>query len=302
MILYVSGAVLSFVLILGLIPGGWAEVVSVAAGQSKFQIFDFGFEPSMAFFSRTYTFWAGLLGGCFLVTATHGTDQLMVQRLLSARSQRDSRLALFSSWIVILLQFSLFLVIGVMLYVFYQQTGLPAPEPRDRLYPAFVWDYLPPVAAGLVVAAILAAAMSNLSAALNSLASSTVMDLYLPLFGRSNLSEAGSLKLSRMATFAWGIVLVSFALMARTWGPVLEAGLTIASVPLGALLGVFCLGVLTERVKESAAIGAMISGFLVIGYVTFYTTIAWTWYVVIGATTTFAAGCLLSFVPAAANR
>jgi SSS family solute:Na+ symporter len=90
--------------------------------------------------------------------------------------------------------------------------------------------------------------------------------------------------------------------MARKWGPVLEAGLTIASVPLGALLGVFCLGVLTERVKESAAIGAMISGFLVIGYVTFYTTIAWTWYVVIGATTTFAAGCLLSFVPAAANR
>jgi SSS family transporter len=305
MALYVSGAVLSFVLILGHISGGWSEVVVVAARESKFQIFDFGFEPGMAFFSRTYTFWAGLLGGCFLVTATHGTDQLMVQRLLSARNQRDSRLALFSSWIVILLQFSLFLMIGLMLYVFYQQAGLPAPEPRDRLYPAFVWDYLPPVAAGLVVAAILAAAMSNLSAALNSLASSTVMDLYLPLFGRGKLSDARALKLSRLATFAWGIVLVSFALLARQWGPVLEAGLAIASVPLGALLGVFCLGVLTERVKENAAIGAMISGFLVIGYVTFYTTIAWTWYVVIGATTTFASGCLLSLVhtaPAEANR
>jgi SSS family solute:Na+ symporter len=123
------------------------------------------------------------------------------------------------------------------------------------------------------------------------------MDLYLPLFGRGKVSDTRALKLSRLATFFWGVVLVSFALMARTWGPVLEDGLAIASVPLGALLGVFSLGVLTKRVKENAAIGAMISGFLVIGYVTFYTTIAWTWYVVIGATTTFAAGCLLSLLP-----
>jgi len=299
---YAFGAILSFVLILDQIPGGWSQVAAVAAGDGKFQIFDFSFEPSAAFFSRTYTFWAGLLGGCFLVTATHGTDQLMVQRLLSARTERDSRLALFSSWIVVFLQFTLFLLIGVTLYVFYRQSGLPPPEPLDRLYPSFVWNHLPPIAAGLVVAAILAAAMSTMSSTLNSLASSTVMDLYVPLFGRADLAEADYLKLSRRVTLFWGIVLIAIAVLARHWGPVLEAGLAIASVPLGALLGVFALGVLTERVKENAAIGAMIGGFAMISYVTFGTQIAWTWYVVIGATTTFAVGWLLSWMPAVSSR
>jgi SSS family transporter len=299
---YAFGAILSFVLILDQIPGGWSQVAAVAAGDGKFQIFDFGFEPSAAFFSRTYTFWAGLLGGCFLVTATHGTDQLMVQRLLSARNERDSRLALFSSWIVVFLQFTLFLLIGVTLYVFYKQSGLPPPEPLDRLYPSFVWNHLPPIAAGLVVAAILAAAMSTMSSTLNSLASSTVMDLYVPLFGRADLAEADYLKLSRRVTLFWGIVLIAIAVLARHWGPVLEAGLAIASVPLGALLGVFALGVLTERVKENAAIGAMIGGFAMISYVTFGTQIAWTWYVVIGATTTFAVGWVLSWMPALSSR
>jgi SSS family transporter len=299
---YAFGAILSFVLILDQIPGGWSEVAAVAAGEGKFQIFDFSFEPSAAFFSRTYTFWAGLLGGCFLVTATHGTDQLMVQRLLSARNERDSRLALFSSWIVVFLQFTLFLLIGVTLYVFYKQSGLPPPEPLDRLYPSFVWNHLPPIAAGLVVAAILAAAMSTMSSTLNSLASSTVMDLYLPLFGRADLAEADYLKLSRWVTLFWGVVLIAIALLARHWGPVLEAGLAIASVPLGALLGVFALGVLTERVKQNAAIGAMTGGFAMISYVTFGTQIAWTWYVVIGATTTFAVGWLLSWIPAVNSR
>ena len=299
---YAFGAILSFVLILDQIPGGWSEVAAVAAGEGKFQIFDFSFEPSAAFFSRTYTFWAGLLGGCFLVTATHGTDQLMVQRLLSARNERDSRLALFSSWVVVFLQFTLFLLIGVTLYVFYQQSGLPPPEPLDRLYPSYVWNHLPPIAAGLVVAAILAAAMSTMSSTLNSLASATVMDLYLPLFGRADLAEADYLKLSRWVTLFWGVVLIAIALLARHWGPVLEAGLAIASVPLGALLGVFALGVLTERVKQNAAIGAMAGGFAMISYVTFGTQIAWTWYVVIGATTTFAVGWLLSWIPAVNSR
>ena len=301
LVVYSFGAILSFILILEQIPGGWSAVAAVAATDAKFQIFDFSFTPSAAFFSRPYTFWAGLLGGCFLVTATHGTDQLMVQRLLSARSERNSHLALFSSWIVVFLQFTLFLLIGVTLYVFYKQSGLPPPEHLDRLYPSFVWNYLPPLAAGLVIAAILAAAMSTLSSTLNALASSTVMDLYMPLFGRDDLTEVEQLRLSRWVTFFWGIVLISIAVLARHWGPVLEAGLTIASVPLGALLGVFALGVLTKRVTQNAAIGAMVGGLGMISYVTFGTEIAWTWYVVIGATTTFAVGWLLSWIPVPNN-
>ncbi len=313
MVLYVSGAVLSFVLILDEIPGGWDTVSRTASEAGKFQVFDFGFEPTREFFSRTYTFWAGLLGGAFLTTATHGTDQLFVQRLLSAKTERDSRLALLSSWIVIAFQFTLFLVIGVTLYVLHQSAGTAPPEPLDRLYPEFVWTHLPTPAAGIVVAAILAAAMSNLSAALNSLASATVMDFYIPLFGRSGfdksrlgqpripedrITEEQYLRLSRRVTLFWGAVLIGIAVLAREWGSVLEAGLAIASVPLGALLGVFGLGVLTRRVRENDAIAAWVIGLAVILYVTFGTTVAWTWYVVIGATTTFASGYAASLLGA----
>ncbi|HYM08661.1 MAG TPA: sodium:solute symporter, partial [Terriglobales bacterium] len=176
MSLYVLGAVVSFFVILGHIPDGWAHVAAVAGQAGKFQLFDFQFAPTMQFFSRNYTFWAGILGGCFLTTASHGTDQLMVQRLLSARSEQQSRLALLSSWLVIFFQFGLFLYIGILLFVYYGDNHLAAPAQTDRIYPDFVWHYLPPGVAGLTIAAILAAAMANLSAALNSLASTTVVD------------------------------------------------------------------------------------------------------------------------------
>src|SRR5712671_1839103 len=140
MTLYVAGAALSFVVILGKITGGWEHVLAVAMPLGKFQIFDFQFAFTPAFFSKTYSFWAGIAGGCFLATATHGTDQLIVQRLLSAKTQGDSRRALFGSWLVIVVQFTLFLVIGVMLFVFYSDAHLPPPHPADRLYPQFIWQ------------------------------------------------------------------------------------------------------------------------------------------------------------------
>lgn len=297
MFLYVFGAVVSFFVILNHIPGGWEHVVAVAAPAAKFQIFDFGFEFSREFFSRDYSFWAGIIGGCFLTTASHGTEQLMVQRLLAARTQAESRLALFASWVVIFVQFALFLVIGVILYVHYKDTGLPPPQPPDSLYPAFIWNYLPPGLAGLVMAAVLAAAMSNLSAALNSLASTTVMDFYKPLAGTaSERSEQFYLRLARGATIVWGLVLFGIGSLARHWGPVLTAGLTIASIAYGGLLGVFLLGLLTRRVGEKAAIAGMAAGFAATVYVKFGTTIAFTWYVFIGTSITFLTGCLASFV------
>src|SRR3954471_23586735 len=142
MSLYVAGAILSFAVILGKIPGGWEHVAAVAGAAHKFTIFDFRFAPDMAFFSRTYTFWAGILGGCFLSPASHGTDQLMVQRLISARDERQSRLALLSSWVVILVQFTLFLLIGVLLFVYYGDNHLAPPTQNDRIYPEFIWKSL----------------------------------------------------------------------------------------------------------------------------------------------------------------
>ncbi|MCW5979471.1 MAG: sodium:solute symporter [Bryobacteraceae bacterium] len=305
MFLYISGAILSFFVILGHIPGGWDAVVAEAGRAGKFEIFDFRFSLSVEYFSRTYTFWAGLIGGCFLTTASHGTEQLLVQRLLAARNQRESRLALLSSWVVIFALFTLFLLIGVILYVYYLQSGAEPPRPLDRIYPDFVWNNLPPGVAGLVIAAILAAAMSNLSAALNSLASTTIMDFYRPAAALREAAGAGeadarrhrsALRMGRIATVFWGAALFGIGLLARNWGSVLEAGLSVASVLYGALLGVFLLGVLTRRVGEKAAMAAMMAGFLTMIYVKTSTSIAWTWYVVIGTCATFGAGILMSLL------
>ena len=303
MLLYVGGAILSFFVILQHIPAGWSHVAALAGQAGKFQVFDFRFEPTAGFFERPYSFWAGVLGGCFLTTASHGTEQLMVQRLLAARSQGQSRAALLTSWVVIFLLFSLFLLIGVILFVFYSglysDFRLPLPPAKDSLYPSFIWDYLPTGVAGLVVAAILAAAMSNLSAALNSLASTTIIDFYRPLVsgrrGRQD-SEARSMGLARAATVLWGVVLFLVGLLARRWGSVLEAGLSIASVAYGGLLGVFLLGVLTRRVGEKAAMAGMMAGFATMVYVWVFTPIAFTWYVAIGTGVTFLVGYLASLV------
>lgn len=292
MSLYVLGALVSFFVILGHIPGGWDHVAAVAGQAGKFQLFDFQFAPTMQFFSRNYTFWAGILGGCFLTTASHGTDQLMVQRLLSARSEQQSRLALLSSWLVIFFQFGLFLYIGILLFVYYGDNHLAAPSQIDRIYPDFVWRNLPPGVAGLTIAAILAAAMANLSAALNSLASTTVVDF---LGARSRAAgDAASLKIARAATVAWGLVLLGIGILSRRVSSVLEAGLTIASYPLGALLGVFLLGVLTRKPGEFAAMVGVAAGLAAMVLVRLGTPIAFTWYVLIGSLVTFGAGWLAS--------
>ena len=331
MCLYVTGAVVSFFVILSHVPGGWPHVAAIAGSAGKFRLFDFGFAPTMAFFSRPYTFWAGLAGGCFLTMASHGTDQLMVQRLLSARNERQSRAALISSWGVIFVQFTLFLLIGILLFVYYRDSGLAPPRQTDRIYPEFLWRNLAPGLAGLTIAAVLAAAMANLSAALNSLAATTVVDFFhgrakgggrpdgrgpeeadaqgraLWLAGvfrrrqdrrRHQDSERSALWLARVATIVWAAVLLAIGIMARRWGSVLEAGLTIASIPSGALLGVFLMGVLLRRPRGRAAVAGVVAGLAVILYVRFRTPIAFTWYVLIGTTATFCAGFVASLFEA----
>lgn len=286
MVLYVGGAVASFFLMLHLIPGGWSHVLDVGQANGKFQVFDFQLPFSPGFFLKSYSFWAGLLGGCFLTTASHGTEQLLVQRLLSARSQSESRIALFTSWIVILFQFTLFLTIGVLLFVYYGDTGRSTPRVMEQIYPEFIWNNFPPGLAGLAVAAILAAAMSNLSAALNALASTTIMDFLRPQ--RPNKPELFYLRLARWATVGWCVILYGVAILARHWGRILESGLSIASVLYGALLGVFLLGVLTRRPGEWAAIVGMSAGFLTT--LMMRSHVAYTWYVLIGSSVTFVVG------------
>jgi SSS family solute:Na+ symporter len=288
--IYVAGTLVGFLTILHLVPGGWSTIHSVAGQAGKFHVFDFSWN-----FWKTYTFWSGLIGGAFLTTASHGTDQLIVQRLLSARSERQSKLALLSSGVAVLFQFSLFLLVGAMLFVFYKM--FPPAEAftrTDRIFPTFIVNRMPHGISGLLISAILAAAMSNLSAALNSLSSTSIMDLYARF--RPQSSEARRLVLSRIATIFWGIVLFFLAILARQGGKVVEAGLSIASVAYGALLGVFLLGVLTRKAVELGAMVGMVAGFALNIYLWRLTKVPFTWYVALGSTATFLVGYAASLL------
>ncbi|HXZ81149.1 MAG TPA: sodium:solute symporter [Terriglobales bacterium] len=284
MVIYVGGTLVGFFTILHLVPGGWDSIRTAAAAADKFRIFDFSFS-----LSKTYTFWAGLIGGTFLTTASHGTDQLMVQRLLAAKNERQSKAALLSSGLAILFQFTLFLSVGVMLWVFYRLFPPAAGFSRsDRMFPTFVVTQMPHGISGLLIAAILAAAMSNLSAALNSLSSSSIVDFYV--HRHPETSEVARVRISRIATIVWGLVLFTLAILSRRGGRVVEVGLSIASVAYGALLGVFLLGLLTRKANERGAAVGMVCGFCLNLYIWLFTKIPWTWYVVIGSSVTFAIG------------
>jgi Na+/proline symporter len=180
----------------------------------------------------------------------------------------------------------LFLLIGAMLFVFHH--GAEAAGSADRIFPSFIVQQLPHGVSGILIAAILAAAMSNLSAALNSLSSTSMVDFYLRR--RPEVEEKERLRISRWATVGWAVVLFGLAVLLRTAGHVVEEGLAIASVAYGALLGVFLLGVLTKRATESGAMVGMASGFAVELYVALGTKVPWTWYVMIGSVVTFAVG------------
>jgi solute:Na+ symporter, SSS family len=244
--------------------------------------------------SRPYTLWAGIVGGAFFTTASHGTDQLIVQRLLSARSQKQSMLALLSSGVAIFFQFGLFLIVGVMLYTYYQVPSAVFGKP-DRIYPTFIVSKMPHGISGLLIAAILAAAMSNLSAALNSLSSSSMIDLFFRFWPTND--EKRRLRLSRLATFFWAVVLFCLALIAlHRVGRVIEVGLQIASIAYGALLGVFLLGVLTKRANQNGAIVGMVFGFAIELYLWLYSRVPWTWWVAIGTVITFGFGYTASLL------
>src|SRR6266852_2202590 len=244
LVIYIGGSLLAAYMLVHLVPGGWNAIVEDARAAGKLQVISWSRDVTVPF-----TFWAGLIGGCFLTMASHGTDELLVQRLLTCRNQRESQKALILSGFVVFAQFVLFLTIGVMLHAYYAGHPLPLMASNDEIFPAFIVRSLPHGIAGLVIAAIFAAAMSNLSGSLNSLASTTVLDFYQPLAGQ--MDDARLLVLSRWLTAAWGIVLIAIAILARGWGSVFTVGLTIASIVYGPMLGAFLLGVLTRTANQA---------------------------------------------------
>jgi SSS family solute:Na+ symporter len=299
LVIYLLGALLAAWILLGKIPGGWDEVLRTGGAAGKFQWFDFTWNVT-----KSYTFWSGVIGGAFLTTATHGTDQLMVQRYLCSSSVKQARVALLTSGAVVFFQFMLFLLIGAMLYVFY--TGYATSEiaaftlngrlQTDRIFPHFVVTHLPSGVVGLVVAAVFAAAMSTLSGSLNSSAATAVGDFYMPLTG-GRKSDAHYLTVSRVLTAVWGVVQIAVAIYAINLSSrVVDEVLGIASFTNGVILGLFFLGTFTKRAGQTAAFIGILLGASVMLYVKLRTGVTWQWYVLIGSVTTFVVGWLASLV------
>jgi SSS family transporter len=286
-LVYLTGSVLTLGLLLHRIPGGWMELSRVAAlNGNKLQVLDFSLN-----LATKYTFWSGVIGGAVFTMASHGTDQTIVQRLLAARDQRDSRRALLASGFIVLIQFTIFLLVGVALFVFAQHTPLlAAGQKTDQVLPLFLTREMPTGLAGILLASILAVAMSNASGSLNSLAASSVMDL-AALRGRPT-DPRNFMRISRRMTLVWGAVLIVLGLV--HWGPLLEAGLTVASLPFGSLLGLFLLGTFDARANSRGSLAGMFAGLTAVLLVFQFTKIAFTWYVLIGSCVTFAVGMVVS--------
>jgi len=294
--IYIAGAAAAAIVLISSIDGGLGAANALAVQYQKYSLFDFSLD-----FTKTYTFWSGLLGGCFLTMSTHGTDQYLVQRYLCTDRPRRAVIALLTSGAIVFAQFVGFLFIGVLLFAFYHpftnsgyasaaSTAFPFTG-GDRVFPDFITQHLPTGLSGLVVAAIFAAAMSS---SLNSIAATAVNDLYKPF--KPNREDKHYLKVSHVLTLIWGVVQIGVALIARNMaGSALSQALSIASLINGPVLGVFLVGTFLRRVSQPPALIGMIASICAMLYVFFATSIAWTWYVLLGSLITLIVAWLSSF-------
>lgn len=291
MFIYLAAAVVAMVVILNHLPANGIRIP-----EEKLSILNPGFSLSFKeFFATPYTLAGSILGGAFLSMASHGTDQLIVQRLLTVKTLRESQRALIGSGVVIIIQFAIFLAIGLLLYLFYgalpvEKLGLMK---ADEIFPKFIIESMPSGLSGIIIAGLLAAAMSTLSGSVNSLASAAMNDIYKPYFGKGN-SDRKDLFLSRMISLGWCVILVGVAIffISNTSKALVELALSIASVTYGGLLGTFLLGTLFKRPTQRDALIGFFAGIAVMAVIFSQAWVAWTWFTVIGTGTTLIVGNL----------
>jgi solute:Na+ symporter, SSS family len=303
LLIYIGGAVAAAIVILNQVDGGMAKVVEIGTQFDKFSVFDFAFD-----ITKTYTFWSGLIGGCFLTMSTHGTDQYLVQRYLCTNKPSSASFALLTSGAVVLGQFIGFLFIGVLLFAFYHpydaaqyaqagvaNSGIPATFPftgGDKVFPDFITQHMPTGLSGLVVAAIFAAALSS---SLNSIAATFVQDLYKPFAKEKD--DKHLLKVSGWLTLGFGVVQIIVALALMKFNEsALNQALSVASLINGPVLGVFLVGTFLKRVSQTPALIGMAVSIIVMLFIRFSTPVAFTWYVLIGSLITFFVAWLASFI------
>jgi SSS family transporter len=293
MCFYLGSAVIAAVYLINLLPDGLATVFQVAAGENKLAIWNFGFDNGISgFFSNPYTLLGGLLGGAFLSMASHGTDQLIVQRLFATKDIRSAQKAIIGSGAIVIAQFAIFLFLGVMLYSYYGPMDIKS----DEIFPLFIIEVLPPGLTGIIISGLFAAAMSTLAGSMSSLSSSTMIDIIFPFFGKE-IDESRKLNLSRILTVFWAILLIFSAMLFKESSQaVVEIALSIASFTYGGLLGTFLLGLLFKKANQKDALAGFVSGIIFMTVVISLKLVAWTWFTLIGVAATIIIGVLVSLV------
>ena len=300
---YVGGGVAAL-FVAWKLAGGAGPALTMASEAGKLKLFEWDFS-----FSVPYTFLGGLIGGAMLSAASHGTDHLIVQRLLATRSLKDAQRALVGSGVLVILQFLLFLMVGSAIWA----AGLAPDEmASDQIFPRFIIDQLPAGISGLVIAGILAAAMSTISSSINALASSMTNDLYAGWTGKRD--PVHLFRVGRVFSLVWGLLLIGAALgfhysASRNDTPVVVLALSIASITYGALLGTYILAGRWARARGPDVILAAVATIVLMGGVVFAArlaalpglawlapigTISFPWYVPIGTLLTIGIGVLSS--------
>jgi SSS family transporter len=306
--IYLSGAVLALGFLLSHQPGGLAGVLDYARDSGHpARLFDFALD-----LSKPYTFWSGVIGGAFLTMATHGADQLIVQRLLACRTLADAKRAIVGSGFLVLVQMSLFVLVGVSLFAFFRGRPVSPGTPGafaspDDVFPTYIVRHLPPLLSAYLVAGMFSAAMCSESSALNSLASALALDVVGPLAGPRALEGRRGLALGRGLTLVWTAVLaglaVGFSRMSQSQ-PAVQVALGLASVTAGGLLGAFLLARYARRATEADVLWAIgVSAVVMLALwagargwlpIPFAKSIAWPWYSLIGSAIAVGLGTALS--------
>ncbi len=286
MFIYIGGAIIAGIYLINNIPGNIGKIFSSTDISSKLSVFNFGFDNGIAgFFSQPYTLLSGLIGGAFLSMSSHGTDQLIVQRLLAAKGLGESKKALITTGVIIIFQFALFLIVGVLLYAYYGLIHVKS----DEIFPKFIIEVLPFGVKGIIIAGLFAAALSTLAGSITSLSSSVMLDLYIPF--KKNIDEKKNLLYSKLLTIFWAIMLIFSAfIFMESSKAVVEIALSIASFTYGGLLGTFLLGLSNKKIKQNHAIAGFISAIVVMSFIIVFKVVAWTWFILIGVCVTLLVG------------
>jgi len=286
MFIYIGGAIIAGIYLINNIPGNIGEIFSSTEISSKLGVFNFGFENGISgFFSQPYTLLSGLIGGAFLSMSSHGTDQLIVQRLLAAKDLGESKKALVTTGVIIIFQFALFLIIGVLLYAYYGILNIKS----DEIFPKFIIEVLPSGVKGIIIAGLFAAALSTLAGSITSLSSSVMLDLYIPF--KKTVDEKKNLLYSKLLTIFWAVMLIFSAfIFMESSKAVVEVALSIASFTYGGLLGTFLLGLSNKKIQQNHAIAGFISAIVVMSFIIVFKVVAWTWFILIGVCVTLLVG------------